>query len=178
METLSAKEVLFISHYVSNNFNAKRSAIAVGYSEASAHELGSRLLKKVEVRKAIDEILQDNTLTKLELLHRLGEIARNRATDYMLNDGSLDIEAMKNDGCLWLLKSYRINPKTGKMSWQAYDGMKALEALAKVYGLVNDNPLVTVNLENHLSAEKELNEKLKEIGARLNRDYKLVKVTE
>lgn len=50
---LTWKETIFVEEYVLNNGNATRAAIAAGYSKISAHELGSRLLKKVEIQRAL-----------------------------------------------------------------------------------------------------------------------------
>ena len=51
---LTDKELLFAEHFLTNGFNRTQAAIQVGYSEATAHELGSRLLNKVEVRQYVE----------------------------------------------------------------------------------------------------------------------------
>lgn len=53
---MTYKERRFCSEYVTNCGNATEAAKVAGYSEASAHELGSRLLKKVEIQEEIARI--------------------------------------------------------------------------------------------------------------------------
>jgi len=46
------KELMFVEEYIVDG-NATRAAIAAGYSEKSAANLGARLIKKVHIQKAI-----------------------------------------------------------------------------------------------------------------------------
>jgi phage terminase small subunit len=163
---LTEKEILFIHHYLSNNFNAKKAATSAGYSEVSAHELGHRLLKKVEVKKAIDSYLTLETLPLKELTYRLGEIARNRGSDYIREDGSIDLEQLEADGLKWLVKRIR-KSKNGKTVIELYDSQRALEALAKVYGLVDDGTTVTVNVNERIEQDKYHGVVLSEIRQKL-----------
>lgn len=162
MDELSPKEALFVNFYLTTNFNAKRSATLAGYSEASAHELGSRLLKKVEVRRAIDSYLNSDSVSRQEVLYRLGELARNRATDYVLEDGTLDIKQMKEDGMLWLIKSVR-KLKNGRVAYQLHDSQKALETIAKIQGMLTEGMSVTVNVNEEIEKHNELTQKLRDL---------------
>ena len=58
---------VFIRHSLESN-NATKSAIAAGYSERSAHEQGSRLIKNVEIKKAIEEE-QDKRRSEFNIRH-------------------------------------------------------------------------------------------------------------
>lgn len=46
---------LFIKHYLLNNCNGEKAAIDAGYSEKTAAQQASRLLKNVKVKQAIEE---------------------------------------------------------------------------------------------------------------------------
>jgi phage terminase small subunit len=59
-EQLPAKRRKFALAYVANNFNATRAAIEAGYAEKSAYSQGQRMLKNVEVKAAIDEIVEED----------------------------------------------------------------------------------------------------------------------
>ena len=50
---MTKKQELFIVEYL-KDFNATRSAIAAGYSEESAHSIGSENLNKPEIKEEID----------------------------------------------------------------------------------------------------------------------------
>jgi len=51
-DELNDKQMLFVDSYVAD-FHTTNAAIAAGYSKASAHNSGSQLLKRPEVRKEI-----------------------------------------------------------------------------------------------------------------------------
>lgn len=54
MSSLNAKTRLFVQEYLVD-LNATKAAIRAGYSEKTAYSQGQRLLKNVEVQKAIEE---------------------------------------------------------------------------------------------------------------------------
>lgn len=58
MSKLTAKQQAFINEYVVDK-NATQSAKAAGYSEKTAYSQWQRLLKNVEIKKKIDEKLQE-----------------------------------------------------------------------------------------------------------------------
>lgn len=52
---MTEQQQLFKAEYLINGFNATQAAITAGYSEKTAYSQGARLLKNVEIRKAIQE---------------------------------------------------------------------------------------------------------------------------
>lgn len=62
---LNERQKLFISEYIIDR-NATQSAIRAGYSEKTAYAIGNNLLKKIEIKNAIDEKL-DKMAKKLDL---------------------------------------------------------------------------------------------------------------
>ena len=55
---LTNKQKLFIDYYL-KTLNATQSAIKAGYSEKSAHDIGSENLRKPDIKKAINERLEE-----------------------------------------------------------------------------------------------------------------------
>lgn len=76
-EELSAKEALFVLHYISNGGNGGGAAKAAGYAAKSAHIQAVRLLEKQRVKDAIQAQLAP-TFKKLEVTKDriLEELAR------------------------------------------------------------------------------------------------------
>ena len=68
---LTAKQHVFVAAYVANGFNATKAAQSAGYSEATAYSQGSRLLKNVEIKAAVDAFLDAATMGAKEVLYRL-----------------------------------------------------------------------------------------------------------
>lgn len=170
---LTPKELLFINYFLSHNLNATLAAKLAGYSEVSAYELGHRLLKKVEVKKVIDQYLKNESLESLELLKRISDTAKNKASAYINDDGSVDLQGLKEDGLMHLVKSIT-KGKGGRTTVTFYDAQRAQETLAKVHKLVSDNPLVTFNIENKIAEEQKLSEQLSTIRDRLLEHYDFI----
>lgn len=57
-EELSAKEALFVHHYIINGGNGGGAAKAAGYAAASAHIQAHRLLEKPRVKEAIAAVIK------------------------------------------------------------------------------------------------------------------------
>ena len=58
-QELTWKQKLFCKHYIANDFKSGRAALAAGYSKRSANEIASENLKKPQIRKYIEELMQD-----------------------------------------------------------------------------------------------------------------------
>ncbi len=63
---LTAKEALFVHHYVTNGYNAAAAARAAGFAESSANTQGAKLVAKPRVKAAIDALIAP-TLKKLNV---------------------------------------------------------------------------------------------------------------
>lgn len=57
---------LFVEAYLSNNGNATKAALAAGFSQKTAGQQGSRLLKNVEIRQLLDSKMAE-TFTNLKI---------------------------------------------------------------------------------------------------------------
>lgn len=108
---LTPKQRLFVESYSSNGFNATKAAIAAGYSEATAYSQGSRLLKDVEIRDAINQFFEDNTMRAKEVLSRLSDHARGDLGDFM-NETTGAIDWSKATGKTHLIKKIKRRTET------------------------------------------------------------------
>lgn len=73
---LNSRELAFVAAVVSQHpdVNVTKAAIAAGYSEKTAHSLGSRLLKNVKVRAEIEERIRN----RIEWAEQRAEITLDR----------------------------------------------------------------------------------------------------
>lgn len=90
---LTAKEILFVYHYLENGQNGAQAAISAGYSAKTAKEQACYMLAKPHVKAAVDKQLS-KTLRKLEIsrervLQELGLIAFADIGDAFGTDGQL-----------------------------------------------------------------------------------------
>lgn len=170
MDSLTEKEKRFVQAYLTNNFNAGKAAVSAGYSEASKYDTGYKLLRKPEIKAYIDNYLKESSLEKLELLKRLSDVARNVGSEYVLLDGSVDLESLLQDGYGHLIKEVR-RYKNGKIRVLFHDSSKALTDLARIYKLIDDGVSVLVDFNEKLAEEHQLNQKLIELDAKLRGSY-------
>jgi len=61
---MTHRQELFIQEYIKTG-NATHSAIAAGYSKKTAYSIGQRLLKNVEVEKAIDKLSKNIAINNI-----------------------------------------------------------------------------------------------------------------
>jgi len=145
MATLKGKQARFVEEYL-KDLNATQAAIRAEYSVKTAYSQGQRLLKKVEVQKAIEEANKARSeRTKIDsdyVLHRLAEIDRMDVLDILHDDGSL--RAVRDWPPIWrqyiggmdvLTSITRVNDETEienilkKIKWP--DKLKNLDLLGK-----------------------------------------------
>lgn len=79
---LNIKQQSFADYYIETSGNATQAAIKAGYSKKTAYSQGQRLLKHVEVKKYIEErmeeIQDEKILKQKEILVYLSEIAAGK----------------------------------------------------------------------------------------------------
>lgn len=89
---LTEKERIFADEYIKTT-NATQSAIKAGYAEKSASSKGSQLLRKVKVRKYIDDVMEKrskNTIaTADEVLEYLTKVMNGEEKDAFGLDASI-----------------------------------------------------------------------------------------
>jgi len=70
---LTTKQVLFIEEYLSNGFNASQAAKKAGYSKKTARKIGQENLTKPDIRKRINERINEILKDKDELIYKTVE---------------------------------------------------------------------------------------------------------
>ena len=85
MARLTEKQKRFVEEYLVD-LNATQAAIRAGYSPKTAYSMGQRLLKNVEVQKAIQEAIQERQkrteITQDMVVDELRAVAFAKAGDY------------------------------------------------------------------------------------------------
>jgi phage terminase small subunit len=95
---LTLKEQAFVEVYIANKGNGTQAAIAAGYSERSAHTLASRLLRKVEIKAAIErktaKAFARYDVTPDKIVRELAKIGFSNVDDFIAKqeDGSVIID--------------------------------------------------------------------------------------
>jgi len=158
--TKEEKVEKFCQEYI-KDFNATRSAIAAGYSEKGAHVRGSDLLSESKVKARIAQltevVVQETKNEREDIRKILTDAANLDLTDLVL---------MGAQGCT--LKDFQDIPKhlriliteitnvSGKSSWKinfkVFNKEKAVEMLARIYGLDKGQGNVTINSYGNLAA--------------------------
>lgn len=164
MANLSAKQELFVSHYL-RCWNASESARLAGYSEKTAYSIGQENLKKPEIQQHIKERLSEVAMSADEVLTRLTQQARAEHSQFWKCDFGekpfLDMKALLEAGYGHLIKSVTRDGKTGKITRiEFYDSQGALDKLAKARGLYSDEQKIAEAVGAELDA---IVEKIREV---------------
>jgi hypothetical protein len=84
---VNPKLVTFVNAYLGEaNGNGTKAAVTAGYSEATAAQAASRLLKRDDVREAIGKKLQNADIQTDAILKRLGKIAHTEPESFKGSD--------------------------------------------------------------------------------------------
>lgn len=147
---LRDKEKAFVDAFVGEaRFVATTAAIMAGYSERSAANQAYRLMRKDEVRKAIDARLAEQAassdLARARLIAELEAIAFANLGDVATwNEGGDLIVMSSSDlppAALASLKEVRSTTSTRSTVYKAikqHDKVRAMALLAKIQGLVTE----------------------------------------
>lgn len=99
---LTKKQEMFCREYIID-FNATRAALAAGYSEKSAYQIGSENLNKVEIQAFLSELMQErNERVQIDadyVLNRLVEIDTLDVLDIV--DDKLNIKPIEQWSRAW-----------------------------------------------------------------------------
>ena len=123
--------------------NATRAAKKAGYSDATAAEQGCRLLRNVHIRKAVDNLLEQQVMSPMEILERFRQMARGEHEAYWRCDFGekiyIDMESLIKDGKAHLIKSFTRDPESGKITKvEFYDAQAALRDLGRYHKMFTD----------------------------------------
>ena len=144
---MNEKQKNFAQEYIKDK-NATQAAIRAGYSEKTAYSIGQRLLKNVEIKNYIndllDEVRKENILSAIEIEEFLSLAIK----------GSIDEEVIvvegEGDG---VSSARRVKKQIGLK-----DRIKAAELLGKRYMLFTDKVNVSGTVPVMIVGEDELEE--------------------
>jgi phage terminase small subunit len=141
---LRARWRKFIDEYFRCNMDASKAYMRV-YPKAkkeSAFRLSSLLLKNIEVSDEITRRLVEAQMPADEVLQRLSEQAKGAHSDYITENGDVDIGGMVEDGKAYLIRKVKKTTITGKdgdvreyQEIEFYDSQRALEIIGKYHSL-------------------------------------------
>lgn len=131
-EELSAKEVLFVHHYVINGGNGGAAAKSAGYAPAYAHIQASKMLDKPRIKAAIEALVKP----KLDEL----KIDANRVLEELAKMAFMPMDTVLAPA----LKPDELMPPVTLLStMKASDKKGSLETLGKHFKLWTDKVEVT-----------------------------------
>jgi hypothetical protein len=138
----------FINYWFETSGNATQAAKMAGYSgdEKALAVRGSENVRKRNIWTAIEERLEQETMSSNEALWRLGQIGRMDLSPYLDEYGRLagiNLERLIADGHGHLVKGIK-HTKEGT-NIEFYDKQKALETILKFYKI--DAPVTQVNID-------------------------------
>ena len=139
---LTAKQRRFVEEYVGPaNFNASEAARRAGYSEKTAYSIGHENLSKPEIEAAIEERLDELSMSAAEATKRLTDWARADPSEVIeVHEGgrwSLDLEGAIETGAIRLIKELSYDAE-GRPKVKLHDAKDAVIQLAKIRGLYVD----------------------------------------
>jgi phage terminase small subunit len=159
---LTNKEKAFCKEYIVD-FNARRAAEEAGYSEKTARQTGYENLTKhyiqVEIHRLTQERAERLQVSQDRVVQELMKIAFSDITDYVDNDGSIDIN---NETLSGVIKEYKSKLRYQKTEGsepepiiekeiKLYDKMKALELLGRHLSMYTDNVNSVTEIRNVLT---------------------------
>jgi len=141
----------FARQYVTNGRNATRAAIAVGYTERSAHTTGHRLLKDAEVNRLVEQMAQKAEeiadLSAEELLRRNANIIRFDLRNLYKPDGTVKEPSELDDATAMALSHM------GREGYVPNDRQRALDMAFRNMGLYKEDNQQLGRESLHLKVE-------------------------
>lgn len=144
---MTDKQRKFAEEYVID-CNATQAAIRAGYNEKTAYSQGQRMLKNVEVKKHIDELLEKISSAKTadaqEVMEYLTSVLRGES------QSTVCVTVGTGDGCS---EAQLISKPPDEK-----ERLKAAELLGKRYGLYIDKSDISGAVPTVISGEDQLEE--------------------
>lgn len=142
----------FVEEYL-KCWSATEAAKRAGYSERSAYNIGSRLMKKDEVDAFLRQRISESAMGADEVLHRLGEHGRVDIADfYDPATNTVDMRKAIASGKSRLIKKIKQTVKTSETEELIYteielvDAQNALIHLGKHHKLFTDKSEIDMTL--------------------------------
>ena len=157
---LNAQQLLFLQEYLIS-LNATEAAKKAGYSKKTAYSQGQRLLKHVEIQRRLAESAKKKEIaldmSKMDVLRELSSIATANIKDVCSWDeeGRLSFkpsedlppEISRNISEIQVIRKYdkEGDGYTERQKIKFHDKIKALEMLAKHFGVFQENQVTQFN---------------------------------
>jgi phage terminase small subunit len=148
---LSGKQRVFVAEYTTNGFNATQAAISAGYSRKTADSTGWENLKKPEIATEIERAISHRCMTQEEILIRLAEQGRAEYSEYIKEDGSVDLAGLKFAGKMHLVKG--IKETAAGRTVEFYDAFSALVQVGRAHKMFTDKQENTTELTGALTLQ-------------------------
>lgn len=145
---LNLKQQAFADFYIELNGNATQAAIKAGYSKKTARSQGQRLLTNVDIKKyiedRIEEIKDEKILKQKDILVLLSEIAAGLVPEVkeVVTRKAEYVDNPNNDKQTMVYNEYA---EMLNLPTKNNDRIKALETLGKFYKLWTDKQQVEVS---------------------------------
>lgn len=145
---LTTKQQLFVDAYLESG-NATDAARKAGYkgNDNTLASMGKENLRKPQIASIIKKRLEKSAITADETLQGLSDMATSDISDFVRVSGGLpivDFTKAETAGKLHLIK--KLTMSDGKISFELYSKQRALETMAKHYGLLNTKIEIDINL--------------------------------
>ena len=143
---LTDKQQKFIQEYVID-LNGTQAAIRAGYSLKSAKVQAYKNLRLPYIRSAIDDFLEQNAMSAIEVLARLAAMARSSITDVIIvDDETFKIDTEKLEQNAHLIKSIQHTQHGIKID--LHDAQSALVHLGKAHALFRNVQEINATVRN------------------------------
>lgn len=160
---LNYKERLFVAYYLGESKgNASDAAARAGYGSTrqSSGQLGYRLLKKVQIRNAIDVGFASVGMSQHEVLARMSDLASATLGDFLeIGEDGHRVKLIKGKrrGKLHTLKKVKTKTRTFRVNDEIQteveteieikDSFPALAKMGDHHGLFKNQPSVDINAD-------------------------------
>ena len=150
---LTNKQQIFADEYV-QCWNRTEAARRAGFKQPQSQ--GPRLLKNVEIQKAIQQKLKESSMSADEALSRLTGLARGSIESFLeFQDGQkrpiVNLLKAKEAGLLHLIKEVKYNP-TGGLEIKLYSAHDALRDIGKHHALFTEKIDLNAKVEIDIDA--------------------------
>ena len=181
-DTLTPKQKKFADLYVGEcNLNATRAAIAAGYSEKTARQVGSENLSKPYIRAYIEQQLNGAGASRNEVISVLSAHMKASVGDLLDDNGDFDLEKAKKSGVDRLIKKIKVrkvhNTKSDETETtyeiEIHDPQAAADKLAKIHNMYTERHEISGSVSTYIMSkddwERETAKKLNQLGDQLEK---------
>lgn len=144
LDALSPQHRSFVEHYVRLRGNAKRAALAAGYTEPTANDYSWSLRRRPDIKAAIDALMRESAISVDELKSILEGQARATIEPFLCEDGSLTVATDEARDALHTIQSAKHTRRvvttdtatieTDELSVKLHNAQAATIALLKIAG--------------------------------------------